>query len=77
MHDNRVSCYPVKVEIPNEVGWPAVRSYLVSAGSQTTAIKVVKGVLPGTWGAIGATLTAVRQETVEALDLRPGIPRPI
>jgi hypothetical protein len=77
MPDNRVSCYSVKVEIPNEVGWPAARFYLVSAGSQTTAITAVEGGIPGTWGAMGATLTAVRRETVKALDLRPGIPRPI
>ncbi|MPR13032.1 hypothetical protein [Microvirga tunisiensis] len=77
MHDNRLPCYSVKVEIPNEVGRPAATYYLVRADSQTAAIKAVEQVLPGAWAAVEATLSLVRRETVEALDLHPGMPRQI
>jgi hypothetical protein len=77
MHDNRVPCYSVKVEIPSDLGRPAISYYLVRADSQAAAIQAVEEILPGTWGAVEATLTAIRRETVEALDLRRGIPRQI
>jgi hypothetical protein len=77
MHDNRVPCYSVNVEIPNEMGRPTVTFYLVRADTQGAAIAAVEEVLPGAWGAVEATLTAIRRETVEALDLRPGVPRQI
>jgi hypothetical protein len=77
MQDNRVPCYSVKVEIPTEIGHPAISYYLVRADSQAAAIQAVEEILPGNWGAVEATLTAIRRETVEALDLRRGIPRQI
>ncbi len=77
MQDNRVPCYSVKVEIPTELGHPAVSYFLVRVDSQAAAIQAVEEILPGTWGAVEATLTAIRKETVEALDLRRGIPRQI
>jgi hypothetical protein len=75
LSNNRVPCYLVKVEVSNEIGRPTVTFYLVRADTQSAAIKAVEEVLPGTWGAVEATLTAIRRETVEALDLRPGAPR--
>ncbi len=58
-------------------GQPAISYYLVRAASQAAAIQAVEEILPGGWGAIEATLTAIRKETVKALDLRRGVPRQI
>ena len=69
LSNNRVPCYLVKVEVSNEIGRPTVTFYLVRADTQSAAIKAVEEVLPGTWGAVEATLTAIRRKTVEALDL--------
>jgi hypothetical protein len=77
LSNNRLPCYLVKVEGTNEIGRPTVTFYLVRADTQSAAIKAVEEVLPGTWGAVEASLTAIRRETVEALDLRPGAPRQI
>jgi hypothetical protein len=75
--DNRVSCYSVKVEIPNEIGRSESTYYLIRTDSEVSAISVVQEGLPKLWKAVEVNLTAIRKETVEALDLRPGIPRQI
>jgi hypothetical protein len=76
-HGNRIRCYSVKVESPTEIGRPVTAYYLVRSASQTAAISAVEAALTGSWQAVEATLTAVRHETVEALDLRPNLPRRI
>ena len=77
MHDNRIPCYSVKVKSRNELGRAVTAYYLVRADSEIAAVKAVKAALPDTWEAVEASLTAVRPETVEALDLHPGVPRQI
>lgn len=77
MQDNRVPCYSVKVEIPSEIGRPAATYYSVQADTQSAAVTAVMDLLPDTWEAVEATFTSVRQETVEALGLFPGVPRQI
>ena len=75
MQDNRVLCYSVKVEIPSEAGQPESLYYLVRTSSEAAAIDAVKEALPSEWRVAAVNPTAVRPETVEYLDLRPGVPR--
>ncbi len=75
MQDNRVLCYSVKVEIPSETGQPESVYYLVRTSSETAAIDAVKEAMSNEWSVTAINPTAVRTETVEYLDLRPGVPR--
>jgi hypothetical protein len=73
----KIPCYSVKVEIPNQLGGSDITYYLVRTDSEALAISAVQKILPELWKAVKANQTALRKETAEALDLRPGIPRPM
>ena len=77
MRDDRVLCYSVKVEIPSETGRPESVYYMVRTSSEAAAIDAVKGAIPSEWRVVAVNPAAVRTETVEYLDLRPGVPRQI
>jgi uncharacterized protein YbdZ (MbtH family) len=77
MRDNRVLCYSVKIVIPNEAGPSESVYYLVQTNSEAAAIEAVKEAVPSAWRVAAVNPAAVRTETVDYLDLRPGIPRQI
>jgi hypothetical protein len=77
MQDNKVLCYSVKVTIPSETGSSESAYYLVRTNSEAVAIEAVEDGMPSEWRVAAVNPTAVRTETVEYLDLRPGVPRQI
>jgi hypothetical protein len=43
---NRIPCYAVKVEIPNQIGASDITYYLVRTDSEALAISAVQKILP-------------------------------